>query len=135
VSDYEGKHEGPPADEEPVIGDAPPTSKTFLSNDVYDKMKPVVRIWLPALAVFYIAIAPLWGFPKQEEVSGTIMALDLLLGTVLQISNKQYLKSDARFDGAIHVLPGEDEDSSAINVQLDPVALMHKDEVTVRVHK
>jgi hypothetical protein len=50
----------------------------MIGNKLYDLLKYAAVIVLPALAVFYITIAPMWGFPKQEEVAGTIMALDLL---------------------------------------------------------
>jgi hypothetical protein len=121
--------------DEPVIGDAPPQDKVLLSNSVYDKLMPIAQLWLPALAVFYITIAPLWGLPKQEEVAGTIMAVNLLLGAVLGVSNKQYQNSEGRFDGAINVESFEDEGYSNLNVQLDPAAIAGKDEVTVKVNR
>lgn len=134
MSDYTPEHRDE-GSEEPVIGDAPPKDNVLLSNSVYDKLMPVAQLWLPALAVFYITIAPLWGLPKQEEVAGTIMALNLLLGAVLGISNRQYQKSDGRFDGSINVESFEEEGYSNLNVQLDPAAITDKDEVTVRVNR
>lgn len=129
ADDYAPEHR---ADDEPVVGDAPPSARVFLSNAAYDKLKFVAVVLLPALAVFYIAVAPLWGFPKQEEVAGTIMALDLLLGVLLGISTSQYKNSDARFDGAVLLEPTE-EGNTNLRVQLDPEALRAKDEVTVKV--
>lgn len=122
-------------DEEPLIGDAPPRANTLLSNKAYNILKPIAQIWLPALAVFYITIAPYWGLPKQEEVAGTIMALDLLLGAVLGLSSRQYQNSDARFDGSIVVSTDEEEMTSDVNIRLDPAAVMDKDEVTVKVKR
>lgn len=125
--------------EEPLVGNAPPKDNVLLSNSVYDKLKPVAQIWLPALAVFYIAIAPLWGLPKQEEVAGTLMALDLLLGAVLGISHKQYQNSDARFDGGIVVSQaGEDEHGrlvSELDVSLNPESVATKNEIVVKVQR
>lgn len=110
-------------------------TKYVLPSNVYDKLKPVAQIWLPALAVFYASIGALWGLPRVDEVVGTIVALDLLLGTVLGISSAQYNKSDARFDGAIVVTPGEVEDTTNVRVKLDPAAIEQKDEVTVKVER
>lgn len=121
--------------EEPVVGDAPPKDKVLFSNSVYNKLMPVAQLWLPALAVFYITIAPFWGLPKQEEVAGTIMALNLFLGALLGVSNKQYQNSDGRFDGAINVESFAEENYSNLNVQLDPAAIANKDEVTVKVNR
>lgn len=122
-------------DEEPVVGDSPPHARTFFSNAVYDKLKWVAQVVLPAVALFYIAIAPLWGFPKQEEVSGTIVAFDLLLGALLGISHIQYKKSGARFDGQITVHPAEDG-RQAVQLQVpDPAILLKVDEISVKVKR
>jgi hypothetical protein len=83
------------------------TSSPIFSNKVYDQLKFLAQIVLPALAVFYISLAPLWDMPKQEEVAGTIMAIDFLLGTVLGLSKKQYDNSDEKFDGTMLVGPGK----------------------------
>ena len=63
-----------------------------LSNKVYDTLKYVAQIILPALATFYVAIAGLWSLPYPKEISGTIMAIDTLLGACLMISSSNYNK-------------------------------------------
>lgn len=63
-----------------------------LSNKVYDVLKYIAQVVLPALATFYVAIAGLWDLPYSEAVSGTIMAVDALLGACLMISSKNYNK-------------------------------------------
>ena len=63
-----------------------------LSNKVYDVLKYVAQIILPALATFYVAIAGLWNLPYPKEISGTIMAVDTLLGACLMLSSANYKK-------------------------------------------
>lgn len=63
-----------------------------MSNKVYDVLKFIAQIVLPALATFYVTIAGIWGLPYGEQISGTIMAVDLLLGAILGISSAQYKK-------------------------------------------
>lgn len=63
-----------------------------MSNKVYDVLKFMAQIVLPALATFYVTIAGIWGLPYGEQISGTIMAVDLLLGAILGISSAQYKK-------------------------------------------
>ena len=63
-----------------------------MSNKVYDVLKYIAQVVLPALATFYVAIAGLWDLPYSEAVSGTIMAVDALLGACLMISSKNYNK-------------------------------------------
>ena len=64
----------------------------IMSNKVYDVLKFVAQIVLPALATFYLTLAGIWGLPFGEQVSGTIMALDTFLGAVLMISSNKYNK-------------------------------------------
>lgn len=63
-----------------------------MSNKVYDTLKYIAQVVLPALATFYVAIAGLWDLPYSEAVSGTIMAVDALLGACLMISSNNYKK-------------------------------------------
>lgn len=63
-----------------------------MSNKVYDVLKWVAQILLPALATLYFALAKVWGFPYTEQVVGTISAVDVFLGAILQISTAQYNK-------------------------------------------
>lgn len=60
------------------------------SNAVYDKLKWIALILLPALSVLYLSLAKFWPIPYPEEISGTIMAIDVFLGAILQISSNNY---------------------------------------------
>ena len=64
----------------------------ILNNKVYYFLKFIAQIVLPAVATFYISIAGIWGLPYGEQVSGTIMAIDTLLGALLMISTNSYNK-------------------------------------------
>lgn len=64
----------------------------ILNNRVYDVMKWVSLVCLPALGTLYFALAGIWGFPYGEQVVGTIMAIDTFLGAILGISTIQYNK-------------------------------------------
>lgn len=73
----------------------PTPVRNWMSNGTYDVMKFIAQVILPALGTFYFALAALWGFGYGEEVVGTIMALDALLGVTLGISSIQFKKNDA----------------------------------------
>ena len=64
----------------------------MLNNKVYDVLKWIAQIWLPALASLYFAIASIWGLPYAEQIVGTITAIDAFLGALLGISTIQYNK-------------------------------------------
>ena len=80
-----------------------------LHDKVYDIMKWVVIIALPAFSTFYAALANIWGFPEADKVVGTITALTLLLGLLLGVSTLSYNKSDAKYDGSLNVEQTEDK--------------------------
>lgn len=64
-----------------------------MSNKVYDILKYVAQIILPALATLYFALAGIWGFPYGEQVVGTITAIDTFLGCILKLSADSYYKN------------------------------------------
>ena len=63
-----------------------------LSNKVYDTLKWIDIVVLPALGTAYAGLAQIWGFPYPEEITGTIMVLCTLLGALLGISSETYYK-------------------------------------------
>ena len=65
-----------------------------MSNKVYDVLKFVAQIVLPASATLYITLAGIWNLPFSEQVGGTVMAVDTFLGAVLAISNNKYKKTE-----------------------------------------
>jgi len=63
-----------------------------MTDKMYDLLKWVAQILLPAVATLYFAIAQIWGLPYGEEIVGTITAIDAFLGALLGISTYQYNK-------------------------------------------
>lgn len=63
-----------------------------MSNKIYDVLKWIAMIVLPALATLYLGLSNVWGLPYGEEVSTTITLVNTFLGTVLMISTNQYNK-------------------------------------------
>lgn len=63
-----------------------------MSNKVYNILKWIAMIVLPACATLYLGLSNVWGMPYGEEVSTTITLVNTFLGTVLMISTNQYNK-------------------------------------------
>ena len=63
-----------------------------MSNKMYDVLKWIAMVVLPAIATLYFALAGIWGLPYAEEIVGTITAVDTFLGVLLGISSVQYNK-------------------------------------------
>ena len=66
---------------------------TIFSSKVYDKLKWVALILLPALGSAYFGLSKIWGLPYGTEVVGTIEVIDVFLGALLGISTIQYNKT------------------------------------------
>ena len=64
-----------------------------MSNSVYDMLKFIAQIFLPAVGTLYFALAQIWGLPYAEQIVGTITAVDAFLGALLGISTMQYRKA------------------------------------------
>lgn len=64
-----------------------------MSNKVYDILKQVALIWLPAIGTLYFALAGIWGLPYAEQIVGTITAVDTFLGAVLGVAAAKYNKN------------------------------------------
>lgn len=63
-----------------------------LNDKLYDILKWLVIIVLPACATLYAALSSVWGWPFAEQVTTTITAVDTFLGAVLCISTVNYHK-------------------------------------------
>ena len=63
-----------------------------MSNKVYDILKYITQIVIPAVATLYFALAGIWGFPYGEQIVGTLTAIDTFLGVCLGISTRNYKK-------------------------------------------
>ena len=63
-----------------------------LPDKIYDVLKWVTMIVLPALATAYVGLASIWGWPYADEVAKTTAVVCTLLGALLGISTAQYNK-------------------------------------------
>lgn len=62
----------------------------MMNNKVYDILKFIAQIVLPALGTLYFALSSIWGLPYGEQIVGTITAIDTFLGAILGISSNSY---------------------------------------------
>ena len=67
-----------------------------IPNKIFDILKWVAMLFLPALAILIRTIFQIWGLPYGDEISATIVAINAFLGAILGISNIGYIR---RLDG------------------------------------
>lgn len=84
----------------------------FLSDQLYNRLKFLSQIFLPAVGTLYFALAGIWDLPSANQVVGTVVAVDTFLGVLLGISTASYNKSDKRFDGKIQIKGDVDDEGS-----------------------
>ena len=65
-----------------------------MNDKLYNVLKWIAQIVLPALATLYFAISQIWGLPLGEEIVGTVTAVDAFLGALLGISTIAYNKKN-----------------------------------------
>ena len=63
-----------------------------MSNKLYDILKWITLIFIPALTTFYGVIGNSCNIPYTDVVLTIAVAFDTFLGTCLGISNYQYKK-------------------------------------------
>ena len=65
-----------------------------MSDKVYNVLKYIALIVLPAVGTLYSALAVVWGLPYGDQIVSTILAVDTFLGALLGISSASYKKKN-----------------------------------------
>ena len=63
-----------------------------MNNKVYDILKWVTLVALPATTALWLTLANIWGFPYAEAIGATLAAVTTFLGALLGISSINYAK-------------------------------------------
>lgn len=59
----------------------------WLPNDVYDKIKWIVTVLLPAATAAYVTFAAIWGWPLADQVKASLVAVYSFLCAIMGISS------------------------------------------------
>lgn len=66
--------------------------KTILSDKVYDILKWLCIIGLPAFEKFIPSFFNRWGIPYGEQISGSLNDIEVLIGALICVSAVAYEK-------------------------------------------
>lgn len=61
-----------------------------LPDKVYDILKWITMIVIPAMATAYVGLAAVWGWPYADQIAKTAAVVCTLLGALLGISTAEY---------------------------------------------
>ena len=65
----------------------------MMNNKIYDILKWIAMLVLPALALLIKTVFAIWNIPYGNEISATIVAINAFLGAILGLSNTIYYKN------------------------------------------
>jgi len=66
-----------------------------LPNKIYDVLKFLCTIFLPACGTLYFTLSKVWGnLPYAEEIVGTLSAIAVFIGALIGISSLNYNKDN-----------------------------------------
>lgn len=70
----------------------------ILNDKVYNILKWIALIALPASAVLYGTIAKIWGLPYGTEIPATINAVGVFIGVLIGVSHYTLSKKEDKAD-------------------------------------
>ena len=70
-----------------------------LNDKLYDLLKWICMVVIPALTTAYVGLSAVWGWPYATEIAKTSAVICTLLGALLGISTAQYNKQGGEGDG------------------------------------
>ena len=70
-----------------------------MSNKLYDTLRFIADLLLPALGTLYAALGQVWNFPYVEQIVATVMAVVAFMDAVLKVSKTKYDKTQQNLNG------------------------------------
>lgn len=67
-----------------------------LSNNIYNILKWITLVVIPALTTAYVGLSAVWGWPYATEIAKTSAVVCTLLGALLGISTASYYKDESQ---------------------------------------
>lgn len=64
----------------------------IMSDRAYTIMKWFIQYIIPGVAFLYSVISGIWNLPYGDQIIGTIIGIDFVLGVITGISSNQYYK-------------------------------------------
>jgi hypothetical protein len=106
-----------------------------MNSKVYDLLKWIALILLPGVGALYFALGQLWNFPAVEQVVGSITAIDVFLGMLINKTSKNHAVSNVVGD----LVVTQDLDGMASGMRLeanrDPLIFEDQKDAVFRVRR
>lgn len=66
-----------------------------LPTGVLQTLQWTALVLLPAFTTLWLALGPIWGLPRVQEVGATLTAVDAFLGTILGVTSSALARAQA----------------------------------------
>jgi len=109
----------------------------MIGSKVYDALKFLAQILVPALGTLYVALAAIYSWGHVDEVAGTVVAVDTFLGVLVSYLKLKYDASDKKYDGEINVIERPDGKTimdMQLNKHANPADIKDEKQVLFRVN-
>lgn len=113
-----------------------PDTGFVMSPTLYNRLKFLVQVVLPAFGSLYFGLGAIWGLPAADKVVGTCALLATFIGALVFVSARTYANSDARFDGAVVVTTDPNSGKQLVSFEIpgDPhEVLEQKSELLLKI--
>ena len=67
-----------------------------LNDNIYNLLKWITLVVIPALTTAYVGLSAVWGWPYATEIAKTSAVVCTLLGALLGISTASYYKDESQ---------------------------------------
>lgn len=111
---------------------AQPSTNLQLSSPLYDKLKKSATVILPGLSSLYFTLSQIWGLPAGEQVVGTIAAINLFVGLLINLSTRSY--NDDQYAGSILVKEIDGEKQALLSLDGFPEDLTNVKAVKFKIN-
>lgn len=72
-----------------------------MSNRVFDVLRALCEIIIPAIGALYFAIAKIWQLPYGTEITGTCAALATFIGAIVGVNRASFNAVEKSVDAYI----------------------------------
>lgn len=66
-----------------------------LPPGVLQTLQWTALVLLPAFTTLWLALGPIWGLPRVQEIGATLTAVDAFLGTILGVTSSSLARAEA----------------------------------------
>lgn len=106
----------------------------FAKNKLYDIIKYLVLIGIPAFSVAYLAVDEAIDLPNEDAVVKIAAAVAVFLGSLVGLAAAQYNASDEKYDGVIDPVTANTQTSpEALKLSTDEYDAANQKEILLKV--